>query len=251
MRWLLLRGLTRDARHWGDFPEVFASAVGAAEVVALDLPGNGRLHAQASPSEIAGMVAAGRREAARRGLAPPFGILALSLGAMVASAWAAAHPAEVAAAVLVNTSMRPLSPFYQRLRPHSYASLLRLLLSGSAAEAERAILALTSRRHAGDAALLDEWTRWREACPVSRRNALRQLAAAARFRAPAAPSVPVLLLASAGDRLVDVRCSRALAWAWQTAYAEHPAAGHDLPLDDGPWVARQVAWWLADGLPPR
>ena len=37
---------------------------------------------------------------------------------------------------------------------------------------------------------------------------------------------------------------RRLAAQWATAFAEHPTAGHDLPLDDGAWVARQVGDWL-------
>jgi pimeloyl-ACP methyl ester carboxylesterase len=78
-----------------------------------------------------------------------------------------------------------------------------------------------------------------------RTNALRQLAAAARYRAPShVPSVPVLLLAGARDRLVDPRCSEALARHWNAPIAVHPAAGHDLALDDGAWVAAQVKAWI-------
>jgi hypothetical protein len=25
---------------------------------------------------------------------------------------------------------------------------------------------------------------------------------------------------------------------------EHPSAGHDLPLDDGPWLVRELGAWL-------
>ena len=72
-----------------------------------------------------------------------------------------------------------------------------------------------------------------------------QLVAAARYRAPLArPAPPLLILASEHDALVDHSCSRQLARHWTTAFAEHPTAGHDLPLDDGPWVARQVGHWL-------
>ncbi|WP_369636259.1 hypothetical protein [Nocardia sp. JMUB6875] len=28
MNWLLLRGLSRDQRHWGEFPALFETAVG-------------------------------------------------------------------------------------------------------------------------------------------------------------------------------------------------------------------------------
>jgi hypothetical protein len=41
-----------------------------------------------------------------------------------------------------------------------------------------------------------------------------------------------------------------LARYWQAAFAEHPSAGHDLPLDDGAWVAGQVAQWSRNLPPP-
>jgi pimeloyl-ACP methyl ester carboxylesterase len=59
--------------------------------------------------------------------------------------------------------------------------------------------------------------------------------------------MPVLVLASAMDALVDPLCSRHLAAEWKTSLAVHPDAGHDLPLDDAAWVARQVRAWLAAG----
>jgi len=82
---------------------------------------------------------------------------------------------------------------------------------------------------------------------VSASNAMRQLLAAARFRAPeVAPPAPLLVLCSRGDRLVDPQCSIRLAAAWNARLAVHPTAGHDLPLDDGPWVAARVREWTAD-----
>jgi pimeloyl-ACP methyl ester carboxylesterase len=85
---------------------------------------------------------------------------------------------------------------------------------------------------------------WRQH-PVSRMNAVRQLWAASRYRLPVnKPAVPLLVLVGAGDALVDPSCSQRLAQHWQTAFAEHPSAGHDIALDDGAWVARQVRDWL-------
>ena len=107
------------------------------------------------------------------------------------------------------------------------------------------MLQLTSRspRHGSD--LLTRWAGYRRECPVSNANALRQLWAAARYRAPAdRPASPMLVLASASDGLVDPRCSMALAQRWGSPIAIQPWAGHDLPLDDGPWVAMQVEAWL-------
>jgi pimeloyl-ACP methyl ester carboxylesterase len=97
--------------------------------------------------------------------------------------------------------------------------------------------------------VLPEWQSWARECPVSRRNALRQLLAAARFSAADKPAVPLLVLAGAADGMVSPRCSQRLAQAWGASFALHPTAGHDLPLDDADWVAREVAAWLRAGSP--
>jgi len=250
--WVLLRGLTREARHWGTFPSMLASSLGVVRVVALDLPGNGALHAMRSPSHVDAMAAHCRAELKRLGIATPVNVLAMSLGAMVATAWAVVAPEEVAAAVLINTSMRPFNPWHQRLRPLNYGTLLRLALTQpNALDWEREVLRLTSR--AQDRRPIDErnrllqaWADHRHDAPVTAANSLRQLWAAARFRAPAAnPFGRLLLLASAADTLVDARCTQQIARQWSCEVAMHAWAGHDLPLDDPAWVTQQLRDWLS------
>lgn len=245
--WVLLRGLMREQRHWGAFPALLAQALPGAAIVTPDLPGNGTRHALRSATRVAGMVECCRQDLQARGLRPPYALLALSLGGMVAVEWASRYPDEIARCVLINTSMRPYSRFHQRLRWQNYPALLALLARGGVERQERLILRLTSNGAPDDdAALLARWIGYQREYPVSRPNALRQLGSAARYRAPAAPpTVPLLILASAGDRLVDHRCSLRLAAAWNAPLALHPGAGHDLPLDDGAWVVAQVAGWLA------
>ncbi len=246
--WVLLRGLMREARHWGEFPLLLQDAVGADEIVTLDFPGNGSLHAQTSATTVAAMVSHCRDELRRLGYPPPYQVLALSLGAMVAVAWSELYPDELESMVLINTSLAPYNPFYHRLRPANYFSVMRLLY-GSAAQREDLILNLTStikNRSAQRQAILDQWVDYARECPVTRTNMLRQLGAAMRYRAaPLPPTVPLLLLAGARDQLVNAKCSLKLAQHWQCAMRVHPEAGHDLPLDDGAWVARQVRDWLA------
>lgn len=259
--WILLRGLSRDSRHWGNFPETLrrelechpagdelrAPGIPTAPMILTpDLPGNGRRNTEDSPLSVEHMAETVRSELAASGIPPPYHLLAMSLGAMVAVAWAQHHPAEISAAVLINTSLRPFSPFYQRLRPHNYVRLLRLLaLGGSNLDWENTIYELTSRRPEQRAETVRHWIALRQQNPIRKSNVLRQLFAAARFSAPTyPPPVPLLTLASARDALVDCACSRQLAKQWSTAYAEHPDAGHDLPLDDGQWVADKTARWL-------
>lgn len=239
--WVLVRGLTRESGHWSGFARDLSAALATSRVEMLDLPGNGVFFRRRSPASVGRLVQECRRELASRGVAPPYSLLALSLGAMVAVAWASAWRKEVDRCVLINTSLRPFCPFYRRLRPANYLALLRVLLAADARDRERQILRMTSSRAAGNAVVIDDWMALRHAHPVSRGNALRQLVAAIGYRAPAAPpAANLLLLASRGDTLVDVRCSRRIADAWQVPLVEHPSAGHDLPLDDPAWVIEQV-----------
>lgn len=243
MTWVLLRGLMREQRHWEDFPCIFGATLRGATVVTPDLPGNGTRNGLRSATRVADMVEFCRLDLRQRGLAPPYQLLALSLGAMVAVEWAARHPDEIACCVLINTSMRPFSSFYRRLRWQNYAALARLLLLGGIARQERLILTLTSSQ--GPQRLLARWIAYQQEYPVRRANALRQLWSAARYHAPAKrPAMPMLVLASEQDRLVDARCSISLAHRWQATIHLHPNAGHDLPLDDGQWVAMRIKQWL-------
>jgi pimeloyl-ACP methyl ester carboxylesterase len=245
--WVLLRGLMREQRHWGGFPAQLAQVLPDAAIITPDLPGNGQRHSMRSATTVAQMVEFCRADLRARGVPAPWSLLALSLGGMVAVEWASRYPEEIARCILINTSMRPYSRFHQRLRWQNYPSILKLLACGGVERQERLILRLTSRR--GDAAqraaLLAQWLDYQREYPVTRSNALRQLWSAARFRAPPhKPAVPTLILSSSGDQLVDPQCSANLAHAWQAPHAVHPDAGHDLPLDDGAWVAGQVAGWL-------
>lgn len=248
--WVLLRGLSREAGHWGGFPQLLLSQLRSlhpqARVMLLDLPGNGRLHQQPSPQTVQEMVESCRAQLARGGVSGSVHLLAMSLGAMVAADWAARYPQEVDAAVLVNTSLRPFSPFFRRLRPGNYWSLLLMLLSRAGSRwREARVLALTSRLVQASDALLDRWVELQQKRPVSARNAWRQLLAAARYRASRRrPQPPMLLLCSQADGLVDWRCSQQLSRAWGVPLRLHVTAGHDLPLDDGPWVVAAVIDWL-------
>ena len=243
--WVLLRGLTPERRHWGDFSTLLSNRLPGARVLALDLPGNGQLHHQPSPLSVPEMAEHCRTALAQQGIAPPYHLLAMSLGAMVATAWANQYPHELTGCVLINTSMRPFSPFYRRLKPRNYLAILKLALAGGTPQQwEETILRITTRHPPDARAQVRQWIGYRRDAPVSPRNALRQLLAAARYTAPTtAPRSPMLILSSRTDGLVDHRCSRQLASAWGAPWVEHPSAGHDLPLDDGAWVIDQVLGW--------
>lgn len=248
MTWVLLRGLTREARHWGSFKNQFEERVAPDKVTALDLPGNGEFYQQPSPTCVGDMVEFARHQLLKQGIQTPYRLLAMSLGGMVATSWAQRYPDEVDRLVLINTSMRPFSSISNRLRLANWPQLGLLAARWADTDhAESTVYLLTCNHNAQRAADLMQWRQIRKTAPVSSPNAWRQLLAAARFSsASTAPRCPVLVLSSDADRLVNPVCSAQLAQAWQAEHHSHPWAGHDLPHDDGQWVSDRVNGWLND-----
>ena len=121
---LLIRGLTREQRHWGQLRPMLAQQL-ANPVVSFDFAGTGQLWQQRSPCSISAL-----RQSIRVQLqqSPLFygkvHLVALSLGAMLAADWARRYPREVASITLINSSARPLSPFYRRLSRQNYLPLI-------------------------------------------------------------------------------------------------------------------------------
>ena len=256
--WILLRGLTRESRHWAHLPAILRARGIDEEIVFADLPGSGRHVRERAPTTIAATTDFVRALAAAGAPAPPYRIIGMSLGAMVAVDWAQRFPDEIEALALINTSMRRHAGTLERLRPGAWARLVRAawwwnartsVASGAASTrtVEAVIHALTCARADTRAEDLAAWTAIFDCAPPTRRNALRQLWAAARFDGPPfAPRCPTLLLASRADALVHPVCSRKLAGAWNAPLVEHAWAGHDLPHDDPAWLAETIAAWVGN-----
>ena len=241
-RWILLRGLTREAGHWSAFAKALSRRSGI-PAQCIDLPGNGAQWQQASPRDVAAIAQDVRLRAGVS--SQPVRLVALSLGAMAALEWCRTDPQSIAGCALINTSVSGFSPFWHRLRPANYPAMARMFLPGlSVLERERKVLAMTSARPQFHADVPKAWAALARVHPVSPANALRQLWAAARYRPPATPPpVPMVLLASEGDRLVSPHCSRELSRHWNVPLHLHPWAGHDLPLDDPDWLIEQLLGW--------
>tara|TARA_R110002126_G_scaffold1441_4_gene8304 strand:+ start:4904 stop:5671 length:768 start_codon:yes stop_codon:yes gene_type:complete len=240
---LLLRGLTREQRHWGQFSPMLAEKL-ANPVLCFDFAGTGELYQQRSPATISALRQSVRSQLlCHTAFNGKVHLVALSLGGMLAAEWALAYPAEVASLTLINSSARPLAPFYQRLRWQNYPTLARFLwLSASAREQH--ILQLTTAQAFQNPQLVCQWQCWQQQRPVSAANALRQLLAASRFRLSARPDCQTLIISSQGDRLVSPQCSVALANYLKAIHHQHSWAGHDIALDDPGWLAAQIAEFI-------
>lgn len=240
--WVFLRGLSREQRHWGNFPERCATELGW-QITHLDLPGFGDQHRRLSPRTMSAIAA----DLAARMPWPdtdmPVGILGLSLGAMAALKWVDLQPQSIAALVLINGSAADC-PLHWRLQPGALPPMLSALGRRSIKQQERAILNLVSNRPPAIDAALSDWVQIRQQARLQKRNVFRQLLAASTARSPSAAAMAgigkALVLSSRGDRMVSWRCSERLASKYQWPLALHPDAGHDLSLDDPEWIIRQL-----------
>jgi pimeloyl-ACP methyl ester carboxylesterase len=245
--WLLLRGLTRESGHWGEFLTQLQQAYPNAQIHCLDLAGSGDNYQQTSPKTIAEITQQLRQQALEKGLLQiKVNLLTLSLGGMVAWEWMQQYPDDIQSAVLMNSSLASVNPFHQRLRWQCYGKLAQIVLQSDIYKRELAIIKLVSNWEDTHEKTAADWEKIQQLRPVSLQNALRQIIAAAHYKPSLnKPIPPILLLNGLGDRLVSPVCSENISKRWSLPLISHPWAGHDLCLDDSTWVIQQLQNWLA------
>ncbi len=238
-KWIFLRGLARSSVHWGPFLEVFKNEFPDDQVELLDLAGNGTESMRKSFLQIEDSVEdlRIRSQILRKG--QKVSLLTISMGSMVGVAWAEKYPKDIENLFLINTSDRKRGHFYERLQLSSMPQFLKILFYPlSPVEKERLILEIV----APDGPDLGRWARDFAKAPfTSKENIFRQLVSAARFAFPTnKPLVPVTLLSSHKDKMVDPSCTARLAMGWKVPHIEHPTGGHDLPFSNPEWLCQQI-----------
>ena len=246
MKLVLLRGLLREQRHWGEVPALLRLKYPDLEVLTPDLAGNGERHHCMSPCSVSEMVADLRRQlgvdSELEAETESFILVAISMGGMIASQWAFEYPEEVVGMVLINTSFSRFNSLFKRLNPKWYWPMVRLAFcSKSSEQKEQMVLQMTSNCRKEDADLAQRWANYSQQYPVSRLNLLRQLWAAAQYLGELnAPLSNCLILVGEHDELVDPNCSKTIAANWHVELKVHPLAGHDLSIDAPEWLVEQL-----------
>jgi pimeloyl-ACP methyl ester carboxylesterase len=245
---VLLRGLIREAGHWGPFLDDLKEKFPDSTIACIDIPGAGVRYQDPSPTSMGDIVETMREDFKRLKLPTdrPVALVAISLGGMIAAQWFQSYPQDFQTVVLINTSYGSMSPLWHRLQPKAFQMLLKVPLLKGVAKEHR-ILEVVSNRQDKYQTTAESWGRIAALRPVSLPNTFRQLFAAARFKTEVSkPAMPVLLLSSLHDRMVSVECMRAIARAWKLPTVDHPTAGHDLPTDEPRWTAEQIHRFVAN-----
>lgn len=236
---VLIRGLFREQRHWGEFPALLSKSFPDADVICVDIPGAGRRNMELSPTSIESMV-----DKIREGLdgGVPVNIIAISMGGMIGLQWAEMYPDEINSVICINTSAKNHSGFYHRLRPKKYFEIVKAAFS-SVERREKAIYRLVSNR-SESTKIIDDWISYAEEYPISKTNLFRQLLAAFRFNITRPVSCRLLFISSLHDNLVSHNATEAIAEKWHAPLLVNAVAGHDIPLDDPQWLCDRVESFL-------
>lgn len=246
MNWILIRGLMREVGHWGDFPEKLAT-MSQGQVVCLDLPGVGteseRLfipHVKQAMEDLRS-----RFNSKELDVGEDWGILGISLGGMIAMQWVHDYPADFKRIVIINSSARDFAP-WKRLTPSSMKTVFELFFEEDLVRREKKIIDMTVNLRKNDLKLIDSWVKIAQRSKFSRLVAVNQLAAAAQFSLPSKIKIPMLVLASRADRMVNYKCSEQIAKKYNATIKIHPTAGHDIAVDDASWVIEQIVDWKSN-----
>lgn len=243
---ILMRGLVREAEHWGPFVGLLKESYPGSDVHCIDIPGSGIHFQDKTPPNIESIVQTMRQELLTipADANKPRVLIAVSLGGMISAQWFASYPDDFKNAVLINTSYAQYSPPWKRMKPQALKKLLPVFfLKGQPREEQ--ILKVVSNRADKHKEISRAWAHIHQQRPVSLANSLRQLKAAFQFKGiDHTPTLPVLLLGSIEDQLVSYDCMKAIAHAWKAPLISHPSAGHDLTTDDPQWAVDKIQNWL-------
>ena len=240
--WVLIRGLARETGHFGDFVDLLAKKIPRAQILPLDLPGTGtRLH-EKSPQKMREIVQHVRDEAnAKKNAGTPLFLFGMSLGGMVVMEWAKNHPGELAGIVVGCSSARDLSTRFQRFSPRGVLAVgMNRFLTRDPVAREARMVRLLSYERGHYERTVKIWGDIAIRRPIPPETVRSQVIAAMRWRAPAHLQTPALFLVGSKDRLVDPRCTHALAKRFGTKAVVHERAGHDLTADQGDWCASEI-----------
>lgn len=255
MKWLLLRGLTREKRHWGSFLPKFKNAFGENNVFCLDHVGVGSEAGRAPVKSISRMT----DDLRSRWLElkkdhstekDSWGIVSLSMGSMVSLDWCARFAEDFAFQVVMNASSARDSAPWRRLLPHNLKIFAEMAKLQEDSLRERRVLDMCTNLLSGEQkdSYAAEWSKFALPKQQLQRVAVSQLIAAATFLRPSKMPVRSLALVSVADRLVDPSCTIAIAQALGLALEMHPSAGHELALDDPDWVIKTIQSFFTDSV---
>ncbi len=239
----LLRGLIRETAHWGNFLDI-VKTIPDYDIETMQIPGTGELYNDISPNQMEQIVESMRSQFLEKKGDENI-IVAISLGGMISTCWLKKYPNDFKKAILINSSLKGISPLLHRLKPKSVLTVAKCFLTDDLKKRERLILNMVSNNHINDENILGDWVKIQKERPVHKQSAINQIKAALTFTPPInKPNIPIKIITSKADRMVSYKCSQNIAKRWNAPIAIHQTAGHDIPIDEPVWLKDEIKAFL-------
>lgn len=253
MNWLLIRGLAREKRHWGNFPNTIKENFSDAQVLSLEIPGVGKKYKEKSLLSIDENVYHLREEFIKnkKTSKDPWCILAISMGGMFAMRWAYLFPQDFNHIFIINSSSSGLSPLWERLTPHALKQFVKIALMNNNYQREERVFELTLSRSDIKEETATLWGKYADQSPVSIPNFLRQIYSASKFKIPSQIKTPITVLCGEEDKLASPICSEKLAKHFNCDIFKAQSCGHDIPLDRPNWLIEKLKISLTSANKPN
>ncbi len=245
----LLRGLTRESGHWGDFIDIIQNHNPHFNIHLLDLPGAGIHYKLKANTTAKGMVAFLREQTlpVLQDKNQTHIICASSLAGMVATEWVLNHPKDFQGLITISASFKGICKNKERANPKMRSTMLKILMYKKNIEKrEHLIMKVNSNTPELKTDLVKEWIAIQKERTMTRANILRQTLAGIRYSTrKRKPNLPLLIVGSKKDKLVAPECIIKTHQAFGGKLVWHPTAGHCLPLDEPDWLSVEISDWIS------
>lgn len=239
----LLRGLSRESEHWGDFGVFLNANFPKSSIHYIDMPGAGIYHQSKSPTNIPSIVETLRSKELVQTTNNL--LIASSLGGMVALEWISKYPNDFQFATTICSSYKGICNPLERFNLKFTFPVLTFLLSSNVRRREKIILRINSNHEAIRQDLIEKWVDIQHKRKLTKLNFMRQVLAGLRY-APVNPSIsiPLLIIGSKKDELVKPNCIVKTHEQFGGTLKWHETAGHCVPIDEPKWLSDTIYEWL-------
>lgn len=250
MKFVYIRGLVREKRHWDRFVPFMKKHFPHDDHFSVDIKGVGERFKDRSSSTISGMAEDIKEQLEKKygeNLSGDLNLISVSMGGMIAIQFAYQFPDLVNSLVLMNTSIKGVNSLNLRLKPQGMVNFFKVLLTFDTEKREGVILNMVSNNAVTREEIKPTWVKIQRENPVSKFNSFLQTFAAFRFSYPGVKISPekILFLAGKGDTLCDYRCSEQLNKLFKgSTLSVHETAGHNIIDDDSEWVSQEIHKFL-------
>jgi pimeloyl-ACP methyl ester carboxylesterase len=240
----LIRGLSRESGHWGEFLTFLQKEMPRAELRLLDLPGSGVHNKKRSPLSVSKIVDFLRKENNLNTNDLNI-VVASSLGGMVAMEWVSKYPDDFDGIVTMNSSFNEICSNSERVKSTIRPELFKAMFYTRLRNREKAILKINSNKIDHGNKVLNRWIDIQKKRRMTRWNIVSQAFAGIRYTPKqVALHIPLLMLGSKMDKMVCMECIEKSHKVFGGQLVWHETAGHCIPLDEPEWVTQEIHKWL-------